>query len=138
MTIRPATAEDLPVMAAIQGMSPEASQWNPLTYLEYSCTICELDGMVQGFLVVRTVAPGENEILNLAVHPPGRRRGIAKALLEQAFGAIAGDWFLEVRESNAAAQKLYQRLGFSTAGTRPGYYQDGPKRSPESAIVMRR
>jgi ribosomal-protein-alanine N-acetyltransferase len=138
VTIRPAKAQDLSAMAAIQGLSPEASHWNPVDYLQYICTVCELDGMVLGFLVVRAVAPGENEILNLAVDPRGRRRGIAQALLHHAFGVLGGSWFLEVRESNDAARKLYERLGFLAAGRRSGYYQDGAKSSPESAIVMRR
>jgi [ribosomal protein S18]-alanine N-acetyltransferase len=137
VTIRPATVQDLSAMAAIQGLSPEASHWNPATYLQYICTVCELDGRVQGFVVVRAVGGGENEVLNLAVDPVARRRGVAKALLAQAFGAIPGCWFLEVRESNAVAIGLYQSLGFVAAGTRPGYYSDGPNGSPEPAIVMR-
>lgn len=136
MTIRPATAQDLSALAAIQGLSRQASHWNPIDYLQYICTVCELDGMVQGFLVVRGVG-GENEVLNLAVNPRARRRGIAEALLRQAFAALRGAWFLEVRASNFAALDLYQKLGFVAAGTRPGYYQDGPDGSPENAIVMR-
>ncbi len=124
-------------MAAMQGLAPEASHWNPITYLQYVCTVCEIDSMVQGFLVVRAVAPGENEVLNLVVDPLARRRGVAKALLSQAFGALRGSWFLEVRASNWAAIRLYQGLGFAQVGSRPGYYPDGPNGSPEPAIVMR-
>jgi len=137
VTIRPATAQDLAAISAIQGLCPEASHWSPVTYLQYICTVCELDGMVQGFLVVRGVAAGENEVLNLAVDPRGRRRGIARGLLQQAFVALGGSWFLEVRESNWPAIRLYQRLGFIDVGRRPGYYSDGASGSPESAIVMR-
>jgi ribosomal protein S18 acetylase RimI-like enzyme len=137
VTIRPATAQDLSAIAAIQGLSPEASHWKPVTYLQYICTVCEIDGMVQGFLVVRAVGGGENEVLNLAVDPRARRRGVAKGLLAHAFTASRGAWFLEVRASNARALDLYQKLGFVAAGTRQGYYQDGPNGSPENAIVMR-
>lgn len=137
MTIRPATVQDLSAIAAIQGLSPEASHWTPASYLQYICTVCELDGMVQGFLVVQRVAPDENEVLNLAVDPRARRRGIARMLLSEAFGTLAGEWFLEVRESNAPAVRLYQSLGFTVAGKRPEYYRNSPNGSPESAIVMR-
>jgi ribosomal-protein-alanine N-acetyltransferase len=138
VTIRPATALDISAIAAIEGLSAGASHWDTVSYLQYHCTVCELDERVQGFLVVRALGGGENEVLNLAVDPRARRRGVAKALLEHAFGALPGSWFLEVRESNEAAQKLYQTLGFTGVGTRPGYYPDGPNSSPESAIVMRR
>jgi ribosomal-protein-alanine N-acetyltransferase len=86
-----------------------------------------------GFLVSRATAPGEREILNLAVAPPQRRRGVAGRLLEQELGRGEGSWFLEVRESNTPAIRLYQALGFRFAGRRERYYQN----PPEAGIVMR-
>jgi polysaccharide biosynthesis protein PslH len=81
----------------------------------------------------RGAPDAEWEILNLAVGPAWRRRGIARRLLEELLNRFPALWFLEVRESNSAAIRLYQSLGFERAGIRPGYYQD----SQEAAIVMR-
>src|SRR5256885_11226021 len=97
--IRAATAEDLPAIAAIQAASPGAAQWEPGSYLDYDCRVADASGCVAGFLVIRQVAPDEREILNLAVDPAKRRRGIARELLAAAMGA-KGAWFLEVRGSN--------------------------------------
>jgi ribosomal-protein-alanine N-acetyltransferase len=128
--IRPAGSDDLESIAAIQAASPEASQWKPADYLGYTCLVTE---DVTAFIVTRQLAPGENEILNLAVAPAARRTGVARALLHRALQASPGTWFLEVRESNQAAIRLYESTGFRASGSRSGYYQD----SPETAIVMR-
>ncbi len=128
MTIRLAGPEDLPAIAAIQAGSPEASQWKAEDYLGYTCLVAD----DAAFVVTRQLAPGEHEILNLAVAPEARRTGLARALLAHVL-ATPGDWFLEVRESNLAAIRLYESTGFRPTGTRPGYYQN----SPEAAIVMR-
>jgi ribosomal-protein-alanine N-acetyltransferase len=75
--------------------------------------------------------PSQREILNVAVAPAFRRQGIATALILHAFRG-SGEVFLEVRESNLAAQELYRKLGFLEVGRRYDYYQ-----SPaETAIVM--
>ncbi|MGE3508532.1 MAG: ribosomal protein S18-alanine N-acetyltransferase [Vicinamibacterales bacterium] len=68
----------------------------------------------------------EVHINNLAVLPTYRRRGIARALLNRMFADAAG-WgavraLLEVRRSNAEAQRLYEAMGFTVAGVRRGYY----------------
>jgi ribosomal-protein-alanine N-acetyltransferase len=133
MTVRGATAKDLPVIAAIQEASPEASQWDPASYLEYECSVATGGGRVVGFLVVRQVAQNEREILNLAVNPGERRQGVARKLLETELQRAKTQWFLEVRASNSRAIKLYESAGFSEAGRRELYY-----RNPvESGIVMK-
>lgn len=77
----------------------------------------------------------EGHIMNLAVHPDYRQRGIAELLLLHQFaealrrGALR--LTLEVRSSNFAAQQLYLKYGFSKAGRRRRYYGDG-----EDAIIM--
>jgi len=91
---------------------------------------------VAGYLLARH-AGGSGEILNLAVAPAERRRGVGRALLEEGLSRLAAtgvlEVFLEVRESNAAALALYQGKGFRIAGVRRSYY-----RSPEeSALVLR-
>jgi len=133
MTVRPATADDLPAIAAIQRISTEAAQWNPAEYLDYRTTVAISDGAIVGFLVTRMVAEGECEILNVAVAPGFRRRGIARDLLSVLLRTFAGVIFLEVRESNQAAQNLYQSLGFQRVGIRPDYYRE----PPEHGIVLK-
>ena len=132
-TLRPAARDDLAAIAAIQASSPEASQWEPASYLEHDCVVAIVDGAVAGFLVSREIADGEKEILNLAVDPSQRRRGVARLLLENELAGARGQWFLEVRESNAGARRFYESLGFRVTGQRKDYYRE----PPEGAIVMR-
>ena len=77
----------------------------------------------------------ELEILNLAVHPEHRRRGIARALLRAALQAAYKTGILhavlEVRRNNAPAIALYEGLGFQRCGVRRGYYPD----TGEDALV---
>jgi ribosomal-protein-alanine N-acetyltransferase len=128
--IRAATQADLPALARIQAAAPEAAQWPPADYLRYDCVVAD-SGAVEGFLVSRRTAPGEHEVLNLAVAPAARRRGVGRQLLEHALSA-GGAWVLEVRESNRAAIRFYEKAGFRALARRPRYYRD----SPEAAIVM--
>ena len=90
---------------------------------------------VVGFIIFWLVKD-EMHILNLAVTPSFRRRGIARKLVLAAIRHAdrkgAGRAFLEVRASNAAAQKLYSGLGFTGTSIRRDYY-DSPM---EDAVVM--
>jgi len=133
MTVRAATVDDVAAIAAIQAVSPEASQWDPASYLDYDCWVAVDGARVIGFLVARQIAADEREILNLAVDPSERRRGIARTLLETALRRRETQWFLEVRESNSGAIKLYQSAGFRVAGRRKFYYNN----PPEPGIVMK-
>lgn len=132
--IRPADPADLPAMAAIQDAAPEAAHWPVSDYLACDCSVAEIAGRVAAFLVCRTVAPGEREILNLAVSPEFRRQGMARALLESETGNCNAVHFLEVRASNTAGRNFYRCMGFTEAGVRLSYY-DNPR---ESGIVMKR
>ena len=131
--IRPAEEQDLDAIRRIQSACPQAAQWEPRSYLAFDCRVAVAGERVAGFVVLRQTGPGEYEVLNLAVAPDSRRRGLGAALMRAAVGSRAGEYFLEVRESNQAAQALYRKLGFREAGRRPQYYS-GPA---EAAIVMR-
>ena len=131
--IRLASEADLTAIAQIQEASPLASQWAPSDYLGYRCVVAEEDGSIAAFLVSRETVPGEREILNLAVDPDRRRKGIARALLVHELRSHKGEWFLEVRASNAEALNLYESLSFKRVAVRNNYYNT----PPESAIVMR-
>lgn len=131
--IRPASRDDLAALVCIQAASLDAAHWDPESYLAYDCLVAVVEGAVAGFLVSRQTASDEHEILNMAVGPSHRRRGVARRLLEHVLAGSAGAWFLEVRESNIAALNLYKQFGFQATGRRDAYYED-PR---EAAIVMR-
>jgi [ribosomal protein S18]-alanine N-acetyltransferase len=73
-------------------------------------------------------------LMNVAVHPERRRRGVATDLIEKLFEeAGAGSRFtLEVRVSNVPAIEMYRRFGFRSAGRRRRYYHD----NGEDALIM--
>ena len=89
------------------------------------------------FIALAGVA--EMHLLNITVAPAHQRRGHARFMLDALVGdclhAGARKLWLEVRESNAAARTVYQRLGFRAVGTRPGYYP-APHGRRENAVVM--
>lgn len=129
MTVRPLREEDLPAVTAIQAASPHAAQWPPASYLSRESWVAELNGSVVAFLVLLPLPPDEAEVLNIAVSPDFRRRGIGRALLNH---AAARTLHLEVRASNAAARAFYHSLGFKETGRRRAYY----RRPSEDAILM--
>ncbi|HEX9849914.1 ribosomal protein S18-alanine N-acetyltransferase [Candidatus Deferrimicrobium sp.] len=92
---------------------------------------------VLGYAVCWTIA-GESHLLNIAVHPARRGRGIGRALLSEcirrAARAGAALIFLEVRAGNEAAERLYRSMGFVFRGVRKGYYTD----TGEDAVILDR
>ena len=131
--IRRGEARDLEEIARVQAASPEAAQWNPSDYLIYDLLVSISEERVTGFLAARALGTGEAEILNVAVAPASRRRGVARGLLQQYLSRFSGEVFLEVRESNAAALEFYKSMGFQEVSRRKEYYK-----SPlEAAIVMK-
>ncbi len=91
---------------------------------------------VVGYVIARAAAD-EAEILTLGVAGDARRQGIGRALVRavRARVAVLGARavYLEVRESNLAARRLYAAEGFAPVGRRPRYY----RRPTEDAIVLR-
>jgi [ribosomal protein S18]-alanine N-acetyltransferase len=92
-------------------------------------------GELVGYLVISRYVDAWH-VMNIAVVPERRRQGIAIALFERLFELTAADgrrgYTLEVRISNEAAIKLYERLGFQSRGVRRGYYTD----NREDALIM--
>jgi [ribosomal protein S18]-alanine N-acetyltransferase len=88
-----------------------------------------------GYLIISRYVDAWH-VMNLAVAPTHRRRGIAIALLERLFEVTTDEgrrgYTLEVRVSNTGAIKLYERLGFRPRGIRRGYYTD----NREDALIM--
>ena len=93
------------------------------------------DGALVGYLIVSRYVDAWH-VMNVAVDPEHRGRGVATMLLERLCDLTADDarrgYTLEVRVSNTGAQLLYQQLGFKARGLRRGYYTD----NREDALVM--
>ncbi|MED5620463.1 ribosomal protein S18-alanine N-acetyltransferase [Ideonella sp. BN130291] len=81
----------------------------------------------------------EMHLLNLTVAPTHWGRGLGRHLLDRlvlhARGVPASAVWLEVRQSNTRARRIYERYGFVQVGVRRGYYP-GPQGSREDAVVM--
>ncbi len=133
--VRPAAASDLDALAALD-REAFADAWSrPEIAVELGhpaalVLVAETPpgGPVGAYLSARC-ALDEAEILRLAVAGGARRRGLATALLEDAWDRLrargVARCFLEVREDNEAAIRFYERSGFETVGRRPLYYPDG-------------
>jgi ribosomal-protein-alanine acetyltransferase len=137
VTLRPLRPADAEAVERITAESPEATHWRPSSYQGLPGWVVEDETGVLGFLFAR-VAADEMEILNLAVTPAARKRGIGGALLAAAVDhgrrQHAARAFLEVRESNVRARRFYERRGFVVKGRRPRYYHH----PEEDALVMAR
>jgi ribosomal-protein-alanine N-acetyltransferase len=138
--VKPCRSTDLPRVAALLQCCPEAAAWTAVSlkeiidqnprYFFLAIQDCETVGFISGRRILE-----EGEILNMAVEPRTRRKGVARALL----GALLEEFrreevlqvFLEVRESNAAAIAFYRKSGFEKTGKRPRYY-----REPEEAALV--
>ena len=88
-----------------------------------------------GYLIVARYVDAWH-VMNVAVDPDHRGRGVARRLLETLFERTTPDaergYTLEVRVSNGAAIRLYRDLGFVETGIRRGYYTD----NREDALIM--
>jgi [ribosomal protein S18]-alanine N-acetyltransferase len=123
---------DIDGILAIQTACPEIAQWTERDYErvargEMTGWVGEKESHVLGFLVARRVV-NEIEILNFAVSPEARGRGIGAMLLRETltwgteFGAVQA--ILEVRASNSAALRFYERHNFQIVGRRERYYSE--------------
>jgi [ribosomal protein S18]-alanine N-acetyltransferase len=143
-SFRSATQGDVPAVVAIECIS-FGDPWSEATFrdllrLRHAIFLVATEGRggsVCGYVIAAVVA-GEAEVLNLAVAPQWRGRGLGGRLLDAGLGIVgergAREVFLEVRESNSAALALYTSRGFATLTRRAKYY-----RNPvEDALVLRR
>ncbi|MGH7537893.1 MAG: ribosomal protein S18-alanine N-acetyltransferase [Gemmatimonadales bacterium] len=138
--IRPAQTADVPALVALERIA-FTDPWSRADFED--CLAAGLlvflaeqgDGPV-GYIIGRCV-PEEGEILNLGVALRVRRHGVGRALVKHLLVALATRGvhavFLEVRESNAPAQRLYETFGFREIARRRRYYQ----RPIEDAVVLR-
>lgn len=138
--IRRMTGADLDAVLDLIGQSPEAPQWKPTGYHAYltpnpqppllrAAFVAAFSEQILGFAAATLLLDHQEnrcELDSIAVHPSARRHGLGSALLRAVltWGAEQGanHLALEVRAGNAAAIRLYQRLGLQTEGVRPRYY----------------
>jgi [ribosomal protein S18]-alanine N-acetyltransferase len=144
LTIRPLTYSDLPQVIAIERRAFPTPWSLAMFVLELSkpsgvCLAAVQPGdggqTIVGYLICSRYADVWH-LMNIAVDPGRRRRGYARALLEEMLERAGPEeaYTLEVRTSNGPAIALYERFGFRVAGTRPRYYHD----TGEDAVIMRR
>ena len=145
LKIRAFLPDDLSAVLKIQDACKGIASWRAIDYEQLAADprglflVAELmDGNtaeLPGFLASYRIDT-EAELWNIAVSPERRRRGIGRALLQEACrrlsAAGARRLFLEVRESNLAALELYRFLGFKQLSRRKNYYQD----PLEDALVL--
>lgn len=141
LTLRKMTMDDLPAVVDLDRKSfslpwPERSfRFELMDNPASRCWVAVLDGAIVGMIVVWLIAD-EAHVATLATHPDHRRQGIARRLLAHVLRQMiqegARSSFLEVRESNVAAQEMYRTFGYQVSGRRRRYYRD----NDEDAILM--
>ncbi len=110
---------------------------NPLSQ-SFVAKRLDLDNAILGYIFYQVVA-FEMHILNIAVHPSYRDMGIGTTLLQRSLEkesrrGFARYAFLEVRENNSGAIRLYEKLGFKQIGVRKNYYM----KEKVNALIMGR
>jgi ribosomal-protein-alanine N-acetyltransferase len=136
--IRRLTYADLPQVVAIERRAFTTPWSLAMFVLELSkpsgiCLAAAVENELVGYIVCSRYDTVWH-VMNVAVDPDFRRRGIATALLGALLDRVGSDAqvTLEVRLSNTGALALYERFGFRSAGVRPRYYAD----NGEDAVIM--
>jgi ribosomal-protein-alanine N-acetyltransferase len=140
--IRPATADDLPALVALDKLCFGSAAWSTVGWTteferlsEDRVILVADEGDVVGYVVllVPPVSLDVVELLRIAVTPGERRTGIGGQLMTAALSKCSGRTvLLEVAAGNDSALGLYQAFGFEEISRRRGYYADG-----EDAVIMR-
>ena len=129
LNIRAMEEKDIPQVEEIE-KKIFSLPWSENIYL-----VCEDEGTITGYCGLWTVF-GEGNITNMAVHPDYRKKGIGMMLMEEmekrGIQKKVDVFFLEVRESNDAARRLYEKMKYKQIGIRKRFYE----RPVEDAIVM--
>lgn len=142
MEIKAMKEAQVPQIAALERVcfSDPWSEKSILSELEnpLSCWLVAMDGeRLAGYVGSQTVL-GETDMMNLAVDPDYRRKGLGKGLILSLIEALrqreSRCLTLEVRDSNAPARALYEKLGFQEIGRRRNYYRN-PR---EDALIYKK
>ena len=136
--IRRLAYSDLPKVVAIERRAFPTPWSLSMFVLELSkpggiCLGASANGLLRGYLICSRYDEAWH-LMNIAVDPDVRRKGIARALLDAMIerAGAAANYTLEVRTSNTGAIALYESYDFRRVGTRPRYYSD----TGEDAIIM--
>lgn len=138
VSFRKLTYGDLPGVLSIERRAFPAPWSLAMFVLEVSkpsgvCLAATVDDRIVGYLVCSRYADVFH-LMNVAVDPDLRRRGIAMRMIDRMLAEAGRDerYTLEVRVSNHGAIAMYERLGFRRAGRRRRYYSD----NGEDAMIM--
>ena len=140
-TVRRMMDEDVPGIMAIETRAYNFP-WTKGIFRDciragYCCYVLESDREIVAY-VVMSVGAREAHILNICVSPERRGAGYGRILmikmLEIARRLQADTMFLEVRPSNEAARRLYDKLGFNEIGIRNNYYP--AEQGKEDALLL--
>ena len=148
VNILEASARDIHALSIVHGQSFE-NNWSLsafqslITGRGMRTTLAKFsryEKQIAGFVMAR-FSGLESEVLTLCVSPEFRRNGIAMALMlsliDNARTIGVSRIFLEVRDNNFAAQKLYESCAFKKVGVRINYYRNGKKRSDAHILQLR-
>ncbi|WP_445404520.1 ribosomal protein S18-alanine N-acetyltransferase [Acinetobacter vivianii] len=138
--IRLMQERDLESVAAIERLV-QTHPWSKQQFQEslasYQCTVYEQANQVVGFCILQPVLDEANLLL-MAIHPSQQGKGLGYTLLDDSIQQLKNNpiqIFLEVRESNTAAIRLYEKTGFHQIDLRKNYYPN-PDGSREHAVIM--
>jgi [ribosomal protein S18]-alanine N-acetyltransferase len=138
LEIRRLTYADLPQVVAIERRAFTTPWSLAMFVLELSkpsgvCLAADVEGELAGYLICSRYDTVWH-VMNVAIDPDRRRRGIALALIRALLDRVDpdGQLTLEVRRSNTGAIALYERFAFRSAGVRRRYYAD----NGEDAVIM--
>ena len=138
--IQKMTEADLPEVLGIENVSFPTPFTVNLFRMELNLNVAHLfvirkEGKVIGYIDFWRVGP-EVHLITIGVHPDFRKRGVGTQLIDFMLGEARKNRVetvsLDVRPSNAAGLKLYEKFGFRQAGIRRRYYQD----NDEDALVL--
>jgi ribosomal-protein-alanine N-acetyltransferase len=140
LQLRPMTVNDLASVMSVE-LRAYPHPWTEGIFRDcirvgYQCWVAETGGQLVGYAVM-SVAVGEAHVLNICIDPDRQGEGLGRRLLRRMLRVASDNQadtaYLEVRESNHVAQRLYLSLGFVEVGRRRAYYPAGEVR--EDALV---
>lgn len=140
LIFRPMQMNDIPAVVTIE-QAVQSHPWTEKLFVEglqggHLSTVLTEHGKVIGFCILQKVLDEANLLL-MAIAPEKQGIGLGSRLLNDALAALGDKTsvvFLEVRESNRAAQRLYEKAGFSQIDLRKNYYPTATGK--EHAVIM--
>lgn len=140
LQLRAMTKQDLPVILDIEKQA-HYHPWTKENFIDSlhsnSCWVLEQGDSIIGYGILKIVLD-EAELLNITIAPDKQKQGFGQQLLTllmtKAHCLQAKECFLEVRESNTTAYRLYEQYGFNELGRRRNYYPTA--QGYEDALLM--